>query len=118
MTGEELAGRLEHGPVEVVDGHGVAAGRLGRVYQDPVSEQPVWVSVQVGRSGGWETLVPLDGSSLAQVGLQVPFSWEVIMSAPQVDDGERLWPEEEDALYDHYYGSLLQSPPALIEQNE
>lgn len=109
MINQEQAYLLEVNPVDLLAADGISVGRLRHIYRDPASDQPVWVSVAMGWPGQPETLVPLEGCVLTELGLQVPFTPQMIASAPQVDDGDLLRPDEEDALYDHYYGSLLRS---------
>jgi hypothetical protein len=100
----QQARQLQHRPVEVTTCAGESAGPAGQIYLDD-SNRPAWLRVDVGWSGSWVTLVPLDGSTLDQRGLHVAFTLDAIRHAPQVDDGNALWPEEENALYD-YYGPL------------
>ncbi len=83
---------------------------LRRICLDAETEQPAWVSVNIGASGILETLVPLEGTSMVNNTLNVAYDCDTILDAPWVEDGDNLWPEEQNAL-DGYYRPLRSSPP-------
>lgn len=106
----EQAYRLEHTPVQVIAPCGERVGWLRHICLDAETEQPAWVSVDIGASGILETLVPLEGTTVLNDALRVAYDRDTIHDAPRVEDGDNLWPGEESALCAYYM--LPQVKPA------
>lgn len=93
---------LLHGRGAVVTSTGERVGPIGEVYLNEVTDQPVWVTVRTGPSGTRESMVPLEGASIAKNELLVSHSRDQIMQAPSIDQDGQLSPEEENELHAHY----------------
>ncbi len=75
---------------------------MGQVYLDDETGRPEWVTVRTGLFGTKETFVPMSDASMADGGLAVPFSKDVVKDAPRVDVEGHLSKQEEAQLYQHY----------------
>jgi uncharacterized protein (TIGR02271 family) len=93
---------------DVLDRDGDKIGRLDEVYLDEQTGQPAWGLVKTGLFGSRSTFVPITDAQPGEDGLRVPYEKAQIKDAPNIDDDERLSPEEEAELYRYYgrdYGS-------------
>jgi uncharacterized protein (TIGR02271 family) len=82
---------------------GDKVGKVGQVYFDDVTGQVAWVTVQTGFFGTKETFVPVDGASVTDDGITVPFTKDRIKDAPNIEVDDHLSESEESELY-RYYG--------------
>jgi uncharacterized protein (TIGR02271 family) len=89
-----------------VDVDGTKIGKIGQVYLDDQTGEPVWVTVKTGMLGSRQSFAPLHGSKPAGDDLQFGVSKDLIQAAPSVDDDGHLEDNENDALYRHYAGHL------------
>ena len=89
-----------------VDSDGSKVGKVGQVYVDDQTGQPVWVTVTTGLFGSKQSFEPLYGSRQAGEELQLAVSKEQVKGAPSVDDDGHLADSENDALYQYYAGHL------------
>ncbi|MEV6105294.1 PRC-barrel domain-containing protein [Streptomyces sp. NPDC051940] len=87
------------------DEHGTKIGTVDEVYLDDATGRPQWAAIRTGLFHR-DAFVPLEPSSLASGGLQVPFDRELIKDAPDFGVGRHLSPEQELQLY-HHYGLAL-----------
>lgn len=87
---------------EAVDTDNDKIGKVGQVYLDSESEQPVWVTVKSGLFGTSETLVPLSGANWDRSALHLAFTKDRVKDAPRVAPDAELSPEEQDRLYEYY----------------
>ncbi len=87
---------------EAVDPDNDRIGKVGQVYLDSESEEPVWVTVKSGLFGTSETLVPLSGANWDSSSLHLAFQKDRVKDAPRVDPDAELSPEEQDRLYEYY----------------
>jgi sporulation protein YlmC with PRC-barrel domain len=105
----ELGGR------EVVDAKGESVGFVELVFVDDSTERPEWIGIWSGLPGkGPRVIVPLQGVEHVEGEIRVPWTKDVIMSAPRYDDqddrgllrddpdGIAIAPEKERAAYQHY----------------
>ncbi|MBA2445822.1 MAG: YsnF/AvaK domain-containing protein [Nocardioidaceae bacterium] len=78
-------------------------GRVGQIFLDDQTGEPVFATVNTGLFGMSENFVPISGASYNGDQLTLPFDKDRIKDAPSVnpDDGH-LSPEEEQQLYDYY----------------
>jgi uncharacterized protein (TIGR02271 family) len=83
---------------------GAKIGRIGQVFLDDQTGEPVFATVNTGLFGMAETFVPLANASLTDAGrVDIGFDRETVRQAPNVSpDGGHLSPEEEQRLYDYY----------------
>lgn len=97
---EQLIGR------SAVDVNGAEIGKVGQVYLDDESGQPVWVTVHTGSVGARDGFAPLHGSSFDGNELRLAVTADLVRAAPGVDVDGHLGDEETDALHQHYGGHL------------
>jgi uncharacterized protein (TIGR02271 family) len=88
---------------EVLDSTGDKLGKVGQVYLTKESQEPSWVTVNIGLLGSKETFIPLADASYADGAITVPYEKSFIKDAPNVDEDGEISHEEEDELY-RYYG--------------
>ena len=89
-----------------VDSDGTKIGKIGQVYLDDHTGQPVWATVKTGMFGSKESFAPLYGSKPVGEDLQLAVSKDLVKDAPSVEDDGHLEDSENDALYQHYAGHL------------
>ena len=89
-----------------VDSEGSKVGKIGQVYLDDQTGQPLWVTVTTGMFGARQVSrrSTAPGSNGDQVMLAV--SKDLIKDAPSIDDDGQIDASEQDALYQHYSGYL------------
>ncbi|MCW2540125.1 MAG: uncharacterized protein JWN95_1850 [Frankiales bacterium] len=89
-----------------VDTEGAKIGKIGQIYLDDQSGQPVWVTVHTGMFGTKESFAPLFGSSVRGDDLVLAVTKDLVKGAPSVDADGHTSDEENDALYNYYAGYL------------
>jgi len=90
----------------VVDVDGSKIGKVGQIYLDDQSGQPVWVTVSTGLFGTKESFAPLYASAIVGDALRLAVSKDLVKDAPNVEADGRTSDEENDALYRHYQNYL------------
>ena len=85
---------------------GAKIGKIGQVYVDDQSGQPLWVTISTGLFGSKESFAPLYGSSVSENGLQLAVTKDMVKDAPGVDPDGHISDEENEALYRYYEGYL------------
>jgi uncharacterized protein (TIGR02271 family) len=108
---QQLIGRT------AVDSDGSKVGKVGQVYLDDETGQPIWVTVSTGMFGNKQSFAPLYGSKQAGDDLQLAVATGLVKDAPKVDDDGHLSDDENDALYQHYAGYLGTSPSGNGQSN-
>ena len=93
---QELIGRT------AVDSEGSKIGKIGQVYLDDETHQPVWVTVHTGMFGTKETFAPLYGSTNDGDQLKLGVTKDLVKDAPSVEADGHLEDDENDRLYQHY----------------
>ncbi len=82
---------------------GEKIGKVGQIFLDDQTGEPVFATVHTGLFGMNENFVPMTNASISEGRLDVGFDKELVKGAPNVDpDDGHLSPEEEQALYDYY----------------
>ena len=77
-------------------------GKIGQVYLDDRTGEPLWVTVSTGLFGSRESFAPIAGSGLDGENVRLAVSKDTIKDAPNVDDDEHISGHEQDALYEYY----------------
>ncbi|MEJ7789821.1 MAG: PRC-barrel domain-containing protein [Thermoleophilaceae bacterium] len=96
MASDPFEGRL------VRDSEGNKIGKVLEVYRDEKTDQPTWGVVKTGLSGK-RRFVPLSNAgSGASRDLTIPVTEDRVEEAPDVEEHERLSPDLESRLHDHY----------------
>jgi uncharacterized protein (TIGR02271 family) len=94
-----------------IDSAGDKLGKIGQVYLDDTTSQPVWVTVSTGLFGMKESFAPVSGSRWDGDNLVLPVTKDVVKGAPSVDADGHLEDSENDALYAYYAGTIGRAQP-------
>jgi len=106
MANDPFEGRL------VRDTDGNKIGKVLEVYRDEKTDLPTWGVVKTGTLGK-RRFVPLsDAGSGASSDLTIPVTADHVDAAPDVEEHERLSPDLESRLRDHYAGGRASRPAA------
>jgi uncharacterized protein (TIGR02271 family) len=85
-----------------VDLEGSKIGKIGQVYLDDQTSEPLWVTVNTGLFGTRQSFAPIAGSQFDGDDVRLAVSKDTIKNAPNVDDDEHISGSEQDALYEYY----------------
>ena len=85
-----------------VDLEGSKIGKIGQVYLDDRTSEPLWVTVNTGLFGTRQSFAPIAGSQFDGDDVRLTVSKDTIKNAPNVDDDEHISGSEQDALYEYY----------------
>ena len=91
-----------------VDLEGNKIGKIGQVYLDDRTGDPLWVTVSTGLFGNRQSFAPIAGSAFDGDDVRLAVSKDTIRDAPNVDDDEHVNGDEQNALY-QYYGDTISS---------
>ena len=89
-----------------VDTDGAKLGKIGQVYLDDQSGQPLWVTIHTGLFGTKESFAPLYGSRTDGDDLRLAVSKDMVKDAPGIEADGRIEGAENEALYTYYQGYL------------
>jgi uncharacterized protein (TIGR02271 family) len=89
-----------------VDADGAKLGKIGQVYLDDQSGQPLWVTIHTGMFGTKESFAPLHGSRIDGDDLRLAVSKDMVKDAPGIEADGRIEGAENEALYTYYEGYL------------
>jgi uncharacterized protein (TIGR02271 family) len=89
-----------------IDADGAKIGKIGQIYVDDQTGQPLWATISTGLFGSKESFAPLYGSSTSGENLQLAVSKDMIKDAPSIDPDGHISDSENDALYTYYSGHL------------
>ena len=98
VTTEEL---VRTRGAKVYSSEGEHIGSVEEIFVDEQRGRPEWIGLGTGFLGTKRVLVPVEGATMTQHGVEVPYSKERVQAAPDIDADE-LGPETERALYAHY----------------
>jgi hypothetical protein len=85
-----------------VDLEGSKIGKIGQVYLDDRTGEPIWVTVSTGLFGNRQSFAPISGAQFDGDDVRLTVSKDTIKDAPNVDDDEHISASEQDALYQYY----------------
>jgi uncharacterized protein (TIGR02271 family) len=85
-----------------VDLEGNKIGKIGQVYLDDRTGDPLWVTVTTGLFGTKQSFAPISGSRFDGEDVRLAVSKDTIRDAPNVDNDEHISGTEQDALYKYY----------------
>jgi uncharacterized protein (TIGR02271 family) len=94
-----------------IDRDGTKLGKVGQVYLDDQSGQPLWVTINTGMFGTKESFAPLYGSRITGDNLQLAVTKDMVKDAPGIEADGHLEGTENEALYSYYAGHLGDSTP-------
>lgn len=88
---------------KVIDPDGDKIGELEAVYVDTASDQPAFVTVQVGIIGRRKlAFVPVDGATVTPAAVRVRYDKKVVGDAPTIDIDGELTAADEPKVFAHY----------------
>jgi uncharacterized protein (TIGR02271 family) len=89
-----------------VDTNGAKLGKIGQVYVDDQTGQPLWVTISTGMFGTRESFAPLYGSRIDGENLRLAVTKDMVKDAPGVEADGHIQDTENEALYTYYNGYL------------
>ena len=89
-----------------VDVNGAKLGKIGQIYVDDQSGQPLWVTISTGMFGTRQSFAPLYGSRSDGGDLQLAVTKDMVTDAPGIDADGHIEDSENEALYTYYSGYL------------
>jgi uncharacterized protein (TIGR02271 family) len=104
MTTTEELQRMEG--QHAVDVNGAKLGKIGQIYVDDQSGQPLWVTITTGMFGTKQSFAPLYGSRSDGGDLQLAVTKDMVTDAPGVEADGHIGDSENEALYTYYNGYL------------
>jgi uncharacterized protein (TIGR02271 family) len=84
------------------DRSGAKVGRIGGVYYDNDSGEPLWVTVHTGLFGMNESFVPLEKARYDRDDVRLAYDKDTIKDAPNIAADGQLSAEQEADLYRYY----------------
>ena len=85
----------------VVDRDGQKIGSIEDVYYDDQTGRAEWIGIGVGIFGLKRRVVPVEGATMTEDGLQVPYDRDLVKDSPDVE-GDEISEASERDLYTHY----------------
>ena len=89
-----------------VDVNGAKLGKIGQVYVDDQTGQPLWVTITTGMFGTKQNFAPLYGSRSDGGDLHLAVTKDMVTGAPGVEADGHIEDSENQALYTYYDGYL------------
>jgi uncharacterized protein (TIGR02271 family) len=86
----------------VYDTAGKKIGKVEEIFYDDESNEPEWIGLGAGMFGTKRVLVPVRGARIANDGVAVPYTKDVVKDAPDVESDEISLKTERE-LYEYYY---------------
>jgi uncharacterized protein (TIGR02271 family) len=93
-----------------VDVNGAKLGKIGQIYVDDQSGQPLWITITTGLFGTKQSFAPLYGSRSDGGDLQLAVTKDMVSGAPGVEADGHIEDSENEALYTYYNGHLGGTP--------
>jgi uncharacterized protein (TIGR02271 family) len=85
-----------------VDVNGAKLGKIGQIYVDDQTGQPLWVTISTGMFGTKQSFAPLYGSRSDGGDLQLAVTKDMVTGAPGVEADGHIEDSENQALYTYY----------------
>jgi uncharacterized protein (TIGR02271 family) len=89
-----------------VDVNGAKLGKIGQIYVDDQTGQPLWVTITTGMFGTKQSFAPLHGSRPAGGDLHLAVTKDMVTGAPGIEADGHIEDSENEALYAYYSGYL------------
>jgi uncharacterized protein (TIGR02271 family) len=89
-----------------VDVNGAKLGKIGQIYVDDQTGQPLWVTITTGMFGTKQSFAPLYGSRSDGGNLQLAVTKDMVQDAPGIEADGHIEDSENEALYTYYNGYL------------
>ena len=98
-----------------VDVNGGKLGKIGQIYVDDRSGEPLWVTISTGLFGTRQSFAPLYGSQPDGENLRLAVTKDMVSGAPGVEADGHIQPEENEALYTYYSGYLGSAQDTAVQ---
>ena len=85
----------------VYSSEGDKIGRVEEIFMDEETRRPEWIGIGTGFFGTKRVLVPVEGASLGDDQITVPYTTAQVKDSPDIDSDE-ITQGTESALYSHY----------------
>lgn len=89
-----------------VDVNGAKLGKIGQIYVDDQTGQPLWVTITTGMFGTKQSFAPLYGSRSDGGDLHLAVTKDMVQEAPSVEADGHIEGSENETLYTYYSGYL------------
>lgn len=86
----------------VLDRVGHRIGKIGQVYLDDQSGQPVWVAISTGLFGTKDSFAPLGNATGEGDAVRLGVDKDRVKDAPSIENDGHLDEQDQDALYTYY----------------
>jgi uncharacterized protein (TIGR02271 family) len=86
---------------DVYSQDGEKIGSVEQIFVDEQTRRPEWIGLGTGLFGTKRVIVPVEGASLSEDQVTVPYAKDHIKDSPEIDSDE-ISQETEKALYAHY----------------
>lgn len=93
-----------------VDVNGAKLGKIGQIYLDDQTGQPLWVTITTGMPGTKQSFAPLYGSRSDGGDLHLAVTKDMVTGAPGIGADGHIEDSENQALYTYYHGHLDGTP--------
>jgi uncharacterized protein (TIGR02271 family) len=101
-----------------VDVNGAKLGKIGQIYVDDQTGQPLWVTITTGMFGTKQSFAPLHGSRSEGGDLHLAVTKDMVTDAPGVEADGHIEDSENEALYTYYSGYLGGTAPDASYQDQ
>jgi len=85
----------------VYDSSGDKIGKVDEVFYDLDTQQPEWIGIGMGFFGSKRVLVPVQGASVTDDGITVPYGKDQVKDSPDIS-GDEIGEDTERDLYAYY----------------
>jgi len=100
-----------------VDMNGAKLGKIGQIYVDDQTGQPLWVTITTGMFGTKQSFAPLHGSRSDGGALHLAVTKDMVTDAPGVEADGHIEDAENEALYTYYNGHLGETAQGQYQEH-
>ena len=100
-----------------VDVNGAKLGKIGQIYVDDQTGQPLWVTITTGMFGTKQSFAPLYGSRSDGGALHLAVTKDMVTDAPGVEADGHIEDSENEALYTYYNGHLGETAQGQYQEH-
>jgi PRC-barrel domain len=101
---------------QVVDREGDKIGTFDEIYLDEGTNEPAWAAVKTGLFSRRRRVVPISAAEADGSHIRVPFTKDVVKSAPTIDSDGWVSERDQTAVLRHYGLSEQQAPAGAGER--
>jgi len=100
-----------------VDMNGAKLGKIGQIYVDDQTGQPLWVTITTGMFGTKQSFAPLHGSRSDGGALHLAVTKDMVTDAPGVEADGHIEDSDNEALYTYYSGYLGETAQGQYQEH-